>query len=86
MEGTFEACCNGVEANVRHYKAKVIHYKAKDTSSIREGKRARVREVLRWFGQAAQRHVLNVKQMQAIHNNKGQEDDRNKQATPTAPQ
>ena len=79
MEGTFEAaCCNEVEANIKHYKAK-------DTSSIREGKRAREREVLRWFRQAAQKHVLNIKQMPAWQSNKSQ-DDKGKDATPTAPQ
>lgn len=51
-EGTFlAACCD---------KANIKHHKVCDTSNSRLGKRARDREVLRWFRQGGRRKLLNV--------------------------
>ncbi|CAK6964818.1 uncharacterized protein LOC124463065 [Scomber scombrus] len=80
MEGTFEAArCNEIEANIKHHKAK-------NTSSSREGKRAREREVLRWFRQAARRHVLDIKQMPTLKSKEDKVTKRRQQERPSAPQ
>ena len=63
-------------------EANIKHYKVKDTSNSREGKRAREREVLRWFRETARQHILDVKQMSALTNKKGKEE---QQTTATAP-
>lgn len=56
-EGTFMAAyCDEVEANIKHYKAK-------DISNSALAKRAREREVLRWFRQEGQRQGMSGAQM-----------------------
>eukprot|EP00064_Thunnus_orientalis_P023754 superscaffoldBa00009313_g24013 len=75
-KGTFDvACCKEVEANIKHYKAK-------ETSNSREGKRAREREVLRWFRDTAKQHILDIKQMPALKSKKKKAE---QQITPSAP-
>lgn len=56
-EGTFIAAyCDEVEANLKHHQAK-------DTTNSALAKRAREREVLRWFRQEGQRQVMSGAQM-----------------------
>lgn len=71
-EGTFmTAYCDEVEAIIKHHKAG-------DISNSRLAKRAREREVLRWFRQEGQRQIMNAAQMPV--RNVGQNSSREKHA------